>query len=63
MTGAEIAVRAKEYSIETCDTDMLMESYHRFFDDTVIVGAAARTCALGVAAGVPVDWLISSPLN
>jgi hypothetical protein len=63
MTGAETAVTAKEYSIETCDTDMLMESYHRFFDDTVIVDAAARTCALDVAAEVPADWLISSPLN
>jgi hypothetical protein len=63
MTGAEIAVRAKKYSIETCDTDMLMEPYHRFFDDTVIVDAVVRTCALDAAAEVPGDWLISSPLN
>lgn len=63
MTGAEIATREKEYSIETCDTDMLMESYHHFFDDIVIVDAAVHTCALDVVAGVLKDWLINSPLN
>lgn len=63
MTGAEIAMREKEYSIGTCDTDMLMESYHHFFDDIVIVDAAVHTCALDVAAEVLKDWLINLPLN
>lgn len=62
MTDAKTAVRAKEYSIGTCDIDMLV-SYHRFFDDTVIVDAAVRTCALDVAVEFPEDWLISLPLN
>lgn len=62
--GAKIAVKVMGCSIETCDTDMLMESYHRFFDDTVIVGAGAvHICAVDAAAEVQEDWLISLPLN
>lgn len=55
---------AMEYSIVTCDTDMLMEPYHRSVDDTVIVDAdAARICAADAVAVIPMDWLISLPLN
>jgi hypothetical protein len=42
---------------------MLMESYHHFFDDTVIVDAGVHICAVDVAAEVPKDWLINLPLN
>lgn len=60
--GAVTAKTAMEYSSVTCDTDMLMESYHHSSDDTVIVDAA-RICAVDVAVEVPGDWLINSPLN
>jgi hypothetical protein len=56
-------MRVTEYSIETCDTDML-ESYHRFFDDTGIVDAGAvHICAVDAAVEVQADWLINLPLN
>lgn len=60
---AVTAATAMEYSIETCDTDML-ESYHHsvFSDDTVIVDAdVARICAVDAAVAGQVDWPISLP--
>lgn len=61
---AMTAKTAMEYSSVTCDTDMLMESYHHFSDDIVIVDAdAAHICAADVAVVVPKDWLINLPLN
>lgn len=58
------AATAMGYLSETCDTDMLTESYHRSSDDTVIVDAdAGRICAADAAAVSPTDLLISWPSN
>lgn len=67
MLDAVTGLRAMEYSIETCDTDMLTKSYHRLADDDDIellqrqLADADRICAVDVVAGVPVDLPRDSP--
>lgn len=68
MIGAMIAMTVMEYSIETCDIDMLMVvSYHQFSDDDIALVDADvdHICAVdAVAVAIHLmDLMIDWPLN
>jgi hypothetical protein len=60
-------LKAMEYSIWTCDIDMLMKSYHRLSDDDdddIALADVAHICAVDVVvAMIPKDWQKDLPLS
>jgi hypothetical protein len=57
---AKTGLKAMKYSIWTCDTDMLMKSYHRLSgdddDDDIALADVAHICAVDVVvAMIPKD--------
>lgn len=72
MLDAKTGLKAMEYSIGTCDTDMLTKSYHRLLDDLddddiellqLLLADVVRICAVDVVVANPTGWLKDSPSN